>query len=72
MRRMFWMATGAVLTTVGSRWTKRKAAAVAEQFGPGTVGRRVAGNVGQRVDAARREGRAAMQDTEARLRARLR
>lgn len=72
MKRLFWMAVGAAATTAGSRWTKRKATAVVEQYAPAAVGKRVATNVGQRIDAARRDGRAAMADTEARLRARLR
>ena len=72
MKRVFWMAVGAAAATAGSRWTKRKASEVVEQYAPAAVGKRVATNVGQRVDAARRDGRAAMADTEARLRARLR
>ncbi|MGD9754076.1 MAG: hypothetical protein AB7W59_24035 [Acidimicrobiia bacterium] len=75
MRRVFWMAVGATAATAGSRWTRRKAAEVAEvaeQYTPVAVGRRVADNMGRRLDAAKREGRAAMEDTEARLRARLR
>ncbi len=71
MRRLFWMAVGAVVVTVGKRWTVRTANAVADQYAPVAVGKRMASNVGQRVDAARREGRAAMADTEQRLRAKL-
>ncbi|MEZ5261445.1 MAG: hypothetical protein R2755_06635 [Acidimicrobiales bacterium] len=72
MRRLFWMAVGATAATAGSRWTRRKATEVVEQYTPVAVGRRVADNMGRRLDAAKREGRAAMEDTEARLRARLR
>lgn len=72
VKRLFWMAMGATAATAGTRWTRRKAAEVAEQYAPVAVGRRVADNVGRRIDAAKRDGRAAMEDTESRLRARLR
>lgn len=72
MRRVFWMAAGAVLSSAAKRWTMRKAAAVADQLAPVAVGKRVVTDAGRRLDAAKREGRAAMQDTEERLRARLR
>jgi len=71
MKRMIWMAAGAALATVGKRWTVRKAAAVTDQLAPAAVGKRMAAGVSQRVDAAKREGRAAMADTEQRLRDRL-
>ena len=72
MRRLFWMAVGAAAVTIGKRWTVRTANAVADQYTPVAVGKRTATNVGQRVDAARREGKAAMAVTEQRLRAKLR
>jgi hypothetical protein len=71
MRRLFWMATGAALGSIGSRWTRRTAARMADQYAPVAVGRRVAGNARHRLQAARHEGRAAMADTEARLRAQV-
>jgi hypothetical protein len=64
---MLWMAVGATATIVGSRWTKRKARAVREQVTPGELGRRLS----ERARAAAGEGRAAMAETEARLRAEL-
>lgn len=72
MKRLFWMAAGAVLSTAGKRWAVRKAAAVVDQVAPAAVGKRVLSDAGRRLDAAKREGRAAMVDTEERLRARLR
>ena len=71
MKRVIWMAAGAAMVTVGKRWTVRKAAVVADQFTPAAVGKRMAAGVSQRVDAAKREGRAAMADTEQRLREKL-
>jgi hypothetical protein len=64
---MFWMAVGATATVVGGRWTKRKARAVVQQVTPGELGRRL----GDRARAAADEGRVAMAETEARLRAEL-
>ena len=72
MRRLVWMAAGAAISTVGKRWTVRQATQLADRFGPASVARRTVDGVGKAVDAARREGRAAMAETEQRLRARLR
>ncbi len=72
MRRIFWMAFGAAVVTLAKRWTVRTAAAVIDQYAPAAMGKRVVINAGQRVDAARREGKAAMVETEQRLRAKLR
>jgi hypothetical protein len=64
---MFWMAVGATATVFGQRWTKRKARQVMDQVTPSELGRRI----GDRARAATSEGRAAMAETEARLRAEL-
>ena len=72
MRRLFWMAAGATLATGGTRWTKRKASAVAAHLDLPKAGKQAAGRVRHRLSSARREGRAAMADTEARLKSQLR
>jgi len=72
MRRLVWMAAGAAVTAAGKRWTVRRAGRLADRYAPGAVARRTAGTVGKRLDAARRDGRAAMAETENRLRSKLR
>ena len=72
MRRLVWMAAGAAITAAGKRWTVRRATRIADRYAPAAVARRTVGGVGKRVDAAWREGRAAMTETEDRLRARFR
>jgi hypothetical protein len=71
MKRLFWVAVGAVGATSGTRWVKRKASDAAEQYRPVEVGLRTARTMAARVDAARRDGRSARLETETRLRGRL-
>ncbi|MFN0027417.1 MAG: hypothetical protein ACKV2O_09605 [Acidimicrobiales bacterium] len=72
MRRLLWMAAGAAVATGGSRWTKRKAAALAAKLDPPAVAKRAARRARHRVRGARHEARRARTDTEARLKAKLR
>ncbi|HMK12146.1 MAG TPA: hypothetical protein VK461_11230 [Acidimicrobiales bacterium] len=74
MKRVVWFTAGAVAGVAGTAWTQKKVKQAAAAAKPRAVATRAAGAVRQRgadlIDALR-EGRLAMQQKEAELRAEL-
>ncbi|HTN78357.1 MAG TPA: hypothetical protein VMK16_01690 [Acidimicrobiales bacterium] len=74
MKRVVWFTVGAAAGVAGTAWTQKKVKQAAAAARPRAVANRAAGVVRQRgsdlVDAIR-EGRLAMQQKEAQLRAEL-
>lgn len=73
-KRAFWMTTGMAVGAAGAFWAKRRVEETVERYLPEQVAERAANsarNLGDAVRAAAHEGREAMRDTEAELRARV-
>lgn len=73
-KRIIWMGTGAMAGAGGAFWAKRKVEQTVERYMPEQVAARVGTSsreLGRTVRAAATEGRQAMRDTEAELRARV-
>ena len=68
LKRVRWLATGVAVGAGASLWAERKAKAVAARYRPSTAAGRAIGLPGE-VVAALREGRRAMKEKEAELRA---
>lgn len=73
-KRVFWMSTGMAVGAAGAFWAKRRVEETVERYMPEQVADRAAAsarNLTATVRAAAAEGREAMRDTEAELRARV-
>jgi hypothetical protein len=74
MKRVTWFVSGAVAGVAGASYTKRKVKATASQLAPSNIAKTAVARVKQKghdvVDAVR-DGRDAMKEKEAELRARL-
>lgn len=73
-KRAFWMTTGMAVGATGAFWAKRRVEETVERYLPEQVADRAAASartIGATVKAAATEGRQAMRDTEAELRARV-
>ena len=70
MRRLFWIGVGVAAAYYGSRWMRRQR----ERYSPGAVAGRAQetlGDLGKLVRLALEEGRRAMAEKEAQIRATL-
>jgi hypothetical protein len=73
-KRAFWMSTGMAVGAAGAFWAKRRVEETVERYMPEQVADRAATsarNLGAAVRGAAVEGREAMRNTEAELRARV-
>ncbi len=72
-KRVIWMGTGAAMGAGSAFWAKRKVVRTVERYLPDELARRAgesARGVGRTVRVAATEGRTAMREREAELRAR--
>lgn len=73
-KRVFWMSTGMAVGAAGAFWAKRRVEETIEYYLPDHVADRAVSSArqfGETVRAAADEGRQAMRETEAQLRARV-
>lgn len=73
-KRLFWLVTGMAVGTGQTLWLMRRLRRTVDRYRPGRVTVNVGeglGNLGRDVRAAVAEGRVAMNEREAELRARL-
>lgn len=73
-KRVFWLTVGLSVGAGGTEWARRKARRLRRRFSPPRLASDMAGalrNAGRGVSEAITEGREAMRQREAELRARL-